>query len=118
MSPGLTIAVTFSLYGLVPGAILLFMLNSFKRKFHLYWIFGLLFIGIGAVLIAMSEQLIHATAEWLLNNPEAVAQSQGAEAILHTKIWGYVIPAPLIGLGINLVTEFILRSDSRNQVEH
>lgn len=111
MSIAATLALTYSLYGIGSAIILIAFFLSLKKKYHFFWIFGLAFITIGALLIAMNEQMLAATAEWLLHQSSEADKAEAQEAILHTKIWSYVISAPLLGLGVNLISEFLARSD-------
>jgi len=109
LSPSVVISITYSIVGIAPAFFLLALFKSSKPKYHGLWFFGLLLIALGALTIGMGTELLTNTEEWLLQQKKADLIAAGKEATIHLKVWAYVFPAASIALGVNLLTEFLLR---------
>lgn len=109
MSPSVTISITFAIFGIAPAILLLVMFKSSKPKYHGLWIFGLLLIALGGLVIGIGTELLVNTEIWLTQQKQAELIAAGNEASTHLKVWAYVFPSATIALGVNLLTEFLLR---------
>jgi tellurite resistance protein TehA-like permease len=109
LSPSITISFIYSIIGIAPVIVLLIAFKSSKPKYHGLWIFGLFLIVVGAVTISIGTELLTDTEEWLSQQKKTDLIAAGKEATIHLKVWAYVFPAATIALGVNLITEFLLR---------
>lgn len=109
LSPSVVVSLTFSIFGITPAIALLLMFKSAKPKYHGLWVFGLLLIALGALTIGIGTELLTNTEEWLSQQKKAEIIAAGIEASIHLKVWAYVFPGATIALGVNLLTEFLLR---------
>lgn len=109
MSPSLAINITFSILGIAPALFLIWFFKSAKPKYHGLWIFGIGLIMVGAMVIGIGTELLHKTEDWLPKQTSEAAIFQGKEAIISLHVWAYVFPAASIALGVNFITEFLLR---------
>jgi hypothetical protein len=109
LSPSVTISLTYTIIGIVPAVALLMMFRSIRSKYHGLWIFGLLLIVLGAITIGIGTELLTNTEEWLIQQKNADLVVKGKEAAINLKVWPYVFPGATIALGVNLLTEFLLR---------
>lgn len=109
MSPSLTISITFSIAGIAPVLFFIWFFKSAKPKYHGLWIVGLCLIIIGALVIGIGTDLLQKTEDWLPQQTSITSIAKGKEAIINLQIWAYVFPAATISLGVNLITEFMLR---------
>ncbi len=114
MSPSVSISLTFVILGIVPTIVLLVVFKRTKHKYHTLWIFGLLLIVLGAIMIGVGTDLLTNTEEWLTQQKKVEFIAAGKEAALHLKVWAYVLPGATIALGVNLLTEFLLRQNNKN----
>ena len=115
MSPSVTISITFAIFGIAPAIALLLMFKSSQPKCHGLWIFGLLLITLGALTIAIGTECLTNTEAWLSQQKKAELIAAGKEATIHLKIWAYVFPSTTIALGVNLLTEFLLRRNGEHR---
>lgn len=88
---------------------LLLIFKSSEPKYHGLWIFGLILIGLGAISIGISTELLAKTEEWLSRQTTVELIAAGKDSSINLKVWAYVLPGATIALGVNLLTEFLLR---------
>ncbi len=115
MSPSLTISLTYSIIGIAPAIVLLALFKSTRPRYHGLWIFGLSLIVLGAMTIGLGTELLTDTEEWLGRQKEAKLIALGKEATIQLKIWAFVFPGATVALGVNLLTEFLLRRNGEGR---
>lgn len=115
MSPATAVNATFAIMGIAPAIALLVLYKSTRPKYHGLWFFGLLLIVLGAITIGLGTELLTNTEEWMTRQNKSELIAAGKEAAINLKVWAYVFPGASIALGVNLLTEFLLRRNGDTQ---
>ena len=90
--------------GLFPLFILIFIYKLVSPRYHGLWIFGMTFIAISGLLAGSLLLLKKFYAE-------NIATFEGVDvANFGLELWLYIVPAVIAAIGVNLITEYILKN--------
>ena len=106
-SPGFIVHLTFCFLGILPAIFVLFSFKDKRPKYHKLWMYAFVLIALGSVIAAIGYDLLYLIEQYVkLGKPD---QYLAEETKLHVSLWVYVFPGITIALGVNLLTEFLLK---------
>jgi len=100
---------TFILMGILPAILLMYFYKNTKPKYYGIPMFGLLLISLGALVVAIGIDFSEIVKPFLNPDTPKPDYEYAKNLNLNIQVWAYVFPGASIALGVNLITEFLLR---------
>ena len=102
----------FVFFGLIPAFASVIAMKRSKLTPPRILRYSILLMVIGTIFITFSTDLLQVVQKYL--QPDNPDYNLALKFALHISVWGYVFPAISIGLGVNLLTEYLV-SESKTK---
>lgn len=101
----------FIFFGLLPAVFALIAMKRGKLTPSHFLGFGVALVAVGTLVIAIGTDLLQVVQKYL--QPENPDYNSAKEIALHVSLWAYVFPAVSIGIGVNLLTEYLVTGSGK-----
>ena len=96
----------FIFFGLLPALFAFMEMKRGKLTPSKFLGFGVGLVAVGTLVIFIGTDLLQVVQKYI--QPDNPDYNSAKEIALHVGVWAYVFPAVSIGIGVNLLTEYLI----------